>query len=136
MIAELRTDELATYTVEKRVVKEGDELAQYKSQRDRQRLRNWLGALLKEHDVIIFYIDEDDGLEKFVIGTSKGYDIEKIQIPVIKESWLGEEQDTYHHIPFVSMPDRTPYYIHADDITKFIVKCDNVIEISKKTKLF
>jgi hypothetical protein len=136
MIAELRTDELATYTVEKRVVKEGDELAQYKSQRDRQRLRNWLGALLKEHDVIIFYIDEDDGLEKFVIGTSKGYDIEKIQIPVIKESWSGEEQDTYHHIPFVSVPDRTPYYIHADDITKFIVKCDNVIEISKKTKLF
>lgn len=136
MIAELRTDELATYTVEKRVVKEGDEMAQYKSQRDRQKLISWLGALLKEHDVIIFYIDEDDGLEKFVIGTSKGYNIEKIEIPVIKESWLGEEQDTYHHIPFVSMPDRTPYYIHADDITRFIVKCDNIIEISKKTKLF
>lgn len=136
MIAELRTDELVTYTVEKRVVKEGDDMAQYKSQRDRQRLRNWLGALLKEHDVVIFYTDEDDGLEKFVIGTTKNYNVEAIEIPVVKESWLGEIEDTYHHIPFISMPDRVPYYIHADDVTRFIVKNDKINEISKKTKLF
>lgn len=136
MIKELRTDELVTYTVEKRKVTEGDDMAQYKSQRDRQRLRNWLNALLKEHDVLIFYVDEDDGIEKFVIGTTKDFNTEAFEIPVIKESWLGEVEDSYHHVPFVSMPDRTPYYIHADDITKFILKNDKIIEISKKTKLF
>lgn len=136
MIKELRTEELVTYTVEKRTVKEGDDMAQYKSQRDRQRLRNWLRALLKEHDVILFYIDEDDGLEKFVIATLNGYNEDAIEIPVIKEDWLGEIQDSYHHIPFVSVPDQTPYYIHADDITRFIVKNEKINEISKKTKLF
>jgi len=136
MIAELRTDELVTYTVHKREVKEGDDMAQYKSQKDRQRLRNWLHALLKEHDVIIFYIDEDDNVEKCIIGTLKGFNEDVMDIPVVKESWLGEVEDSYHHIPFVSVPDGTPYYIHADDITKFILKNDKLNEISKKTKLF
>lgn len=136
MLHELRTDELVTYTVEKRAVKEGDETAQYKSQRDRQRLRNWLRALLKEHDVLIFYVDEDDGIEKFVIATTKDYNEEAIEIPVVNEDWLGEMQETYHHVPFVSVPDRTPYYIHVDDITRFVLKNDKIMEISKKTKLF
>lgn len=136
MLHELRTDELVTYTVEKRKVAEGDETALYKSQRDRQRLRSWLCVLLKEHDVLIFYVDEDDGIEKFVIGTTKGYNEEAMEIPVVEEDWLGEIEKTYHHVPFVSVPDRTPYYIHADDITRFVLKNDNIIEISKKAKLF
>ena len=136
MITELRTDELVTYEVKKREVEQGDEMAQYKSQKDRQRLRNWLRALLKEHDVLIFYVDEDDGIEKFVIGTLKGFNEDVLNIPVVKESWLGEIEDSYHHIPFVSVPERTPYYIHADDITKFVLKNDKINEISKKTKLF
>lgn len=136
MIHELRTDELVTYTVEKRKVAEGDETAQYKSQRDRQRLRNWLRALLKEHDVLIFYVDEDDGIEKFIIATTKGYNEEAMEIPVIEEEWLGEIEKTYHHVPFVSVPDRTPYYIHVDDITKFVLKNDKINEISNKTRLF
>lgn len=136
MITELRTAELVTYTVEKRKVKDGDEMAQYKSQRDRQRLRNWLNALLQETEVLIFYIDEDDGIEKFVIATTNGFNKDAIEIPVIKESWLGEVEDSYHHIPFVSVPDNTPYYIHADDITRFVLKNDKINEISKKTKLF
>ena len=136
MITELRTDELVTYEVKKREVEQGDEMAQYKSQKDRQRLRNWLRALLKEHDVLIFYVDEDDGIEKFVIGTLKGFNEDVMNIPVVKESWLGEIEDSYHHIPFVSVPERTPYYIHADDITKFVLKNDKINEISKKTKLF
>lgn len=136
MIRELRTDELAIYTVEKRKVKEGDETALYKSQRDRQRLRNWLRALLKEHDVLIFYIDEDDSVEKFVVGTTKGYNEEVMEIPVVDEDWLGEIQKTHHHLPFVSVPDETPYYIHVDDITRFVLKNDNIIKISNETKLF
>lgn len=136
MITELRTDELVTYEVKKREVEPGDEMAQYKSQKDRQRLRNWLRALLKEHDVLIFYVDEDDGIEKFVIGTLKGFNEDVMNIPVVKESWLGEIEDSYHHIPFVSVPECTPYYIHADDITKFVLKNDKINEISKKTKLF
>lgn len=136
MIHELRTDELVTYTVEKRKVKDGDEMAQYKSQRDRQRLRNWLNALLKEHDVLIFYVDEDDGVEKFVVATTKGFNTDAIEIPVVNEDWLGEIQESYHHVPFVSMPDQTPYYIHVDDITRFVLKNDKINEISRKTKLF
>ena len=136
MLSELQTNDLVTYEVKKRKVEEGDEMAQYKSQKDRQRLRNWLNGLLQENDVIIFYIDDEDGLEKTVIGTTKGFNKDLIEIPTIKESWLGEIEDSYHHVPFVSVPDETPYYIHCDDITKFILKCDNISEVSKKTKLF
>lgn len=136
MISELRTNELVTYTVEKRKVKEGDPTSLYKSQKDREMLRNWLRALLKEHDVMIFYIDEDDGKEKFVIGTTKGYNEDVMKIPVYDEDWLGEIQKTYHHVPFVSVPDETPYHIHLDDITKFVLKNDKILEISNKTVLF
>lgn len=136
MIHELWTNELVTYTIEKRIVKEGDDMSQYKSQKDRQKIRSWLTALLKEHEVLIFYIDEDDGLEKFVIGTTKDFNEELIEIPVIQESWLGETEETHHHVRFVSMPDRTPYYIHVDDISKFVLKNDNIHKISRKTTLF
>ena len=136
MIQELRTSELVTYTVKKRKVKEGDVTSLYKSQKDRETLRNWLRALLKEHDVIIFYIDEDDGKEKFVIGTTKGFNEDVMQIPVIEEDWLGETMQTYHHVPFVSVPDNTPYHIHLDDITKFVLRSDKIQEISDKTLLF
>jgi hypothetical protein len=136
MLHELNTNDLVTYIVETRVVKEGDETALYKFQRDRQRLRNWLVALLKENDVIIFYNDEDTGLEKFVIATTVGYDESLIEIPTITETFGDETCEVHHHLPFVSVPDGTPYYIHVNDITRFILKNDKVYEISKKTRLF
>jgi hypothetical protein len=136
MIHETRTNDLVTYTVEKRKVKEGDPTSLYKSQKDRESLRNWLRALLKENDVMIFYIDEDDGKEKFIIGTNKGFNEDVMKIPVIDEDWLGEIQPTYHHVPFISVPDQKPLHIHLDDITKFVLKNDKIIEISNKTVLF
>ena len=79
-------------------------------------------------------------LHKFSWNSVKLWNLSRnkdlIEIPVIKESWLGEIEDSYHHIPFVSVPDSTPYYIHCDDITKFVLKNDKIQEISKKTKLF
>lgn len=136
MLQELYTNDLVTYTVEKRVVKEGDDTALYKFYRDRQRLRNWLNALLKENDVVMFYIDEDDGLEKFVVATTAGFDETLIEIPTVTETFGGESYETYYHVPFVRVPDATPYYIHVDDITRFILKNNNINEISKKTRLF
>jgi hypothetical protein len=136
MLHELNTNELVTYIVEKREVKDGDETALYKFMRDRQRLRNWLIALLKENDVIVFYNDEDTGLEKFVIATTAGYDESLIEIPTVIETFRDDSYETHYHLPFVSVPDGTPYYIHVDDITKFILKNDKIREISKKTRLF
>jgi hypothetical protein len=136
MLRELHTNDLVTYFVETRVVNEGDETALYKFLRDRQRLRNWLVALLKENDVIIFYTDEDDGLEKFIIATTAGFDESLIEIPKVTETFGDESYETYYHLPFVSVPDGTPYYIHVDDITKFILKNNKIHEISNKTRLF
>lgn len=136
MLHEINTDEFVIYKVEKREVKDGDETALYKFLRDRQRLRNWLRALLKEKEVIIFYIDEDDGLEKYVMATTMGYNEEAFEIPKIIETFRDESYETYYHLPFVSVPDRTPYYIHVDDITQFILTNKNINEISKKTRLF
>lgn len=136
MLRELRTEDLVTYIVEKRAVEEGDDTALYKFYRDRQRLRNWLNALLKENDVIIFYTDEDDGLEKHIIATTQGFDETLIEIPTVVETFGDESYETFYHIPFVSVPDATPYYIHADDITRFILKNNKINEISRKTRLF
>jgi hypothetical protein len=59
-----------------------------------------------------------------------------MQIPEYDEDWLGEIQKTYHHVPFISVPDATPLHIHLDDITKFVLKNDKILEISNKTVLF
>ena len=136
MLQELITEELAIYKVKKREVKEGDETALFKSLRDRQKLRNWLRALLKENDVILFYIDEDDGLEKYVVATTQGYDENVFDIPTVTETFRDNSYETFHHLAFVSVPDYTPYYIHVDDITQFILKNSKVTEISNKTKLW
>ena len=135
MISELYTDELVIYSVNKREVKEGDETALYKFYRDRQKARNWLTHLLQNNDVIIFYIEEDDDTEHFVVGTLQGYDPDKFEIPASTEEWRGREYETVHHVPFISLPDKTPYYIHVDDITRFICKNDKITEISNSISL-
>lgn len=136
MLHEINTDELVTYVVETRAVQEGDDTALYKFQRDRQRLRNWLNALLAENEIVLFYLDEDDGLEKCIIASTKGYDINMFDVPTVRETFLDDEYEAIHHLAFVSLPDHTPYYIHLDNITKFILKNNNISDISRRTILF
>jgi len=133
-VKEIYTDDLVLYTVEKRNIK--DEYTEYKALKDRHKIKNWLNALLQENEVIIFYFDEDEQIEKNIIATSKGLLPEDYNIPTVKEEAFGEEYDTTHHIGFLTMPDRVPHYLHVDDITKFILKNDNVSEISNKTTLY
>lgn len=135
MISELYTDDLVIYTVNKREVKKDDDTALYKFLRDRQKARNWLTHLLKHNEVVIFYIEEDDNTEQFVIGTLQGYDPDAFDVPMSLEEWRGKKYDAIHHVPFISLPDKTPYYIHVDDITRFICKNDKITEISNSISL-
>lgn len=133
MIIEYGTEDLIVYKIDKRSI--SDDYTLRKSQLDRQKLRVWLQALLKENDVIIFYIDDETNTEKYVIATTKDYDETAFDVPKTIEKYRDEEYETYYHVPFVSVPDRTPYYIALDDITQFILKNQKINEISKKTRL-
>lgn len=134
MITELFTDDFGIYTVRKRKIT--DDTSLYKSQRDRQKLRNFLKALLRENEVVIFYIDEDDGLEKFVVATTRLVNDELFDLPVVIETFRDEKYEAVHCVGFVSVPDNTPYYINVDDITRFLLKNDKILEISSNTRLF
>jgi len=134
MISELNTDELVVYTVNRREVNDGDETALFKFYRDRQKLRNWLLALLHETDVVIFYIEEDE-TEQHLIATLKNFDINMFDLPVSTEEWRGKKYEAQHHVPLIRMPDETPFYIHLDTITRFICKNDKIDEISNKISM-
>lgn len=131
---EIRTNELVIYEVMHKEVK--DETSAFKDFRSKVKSVNWINALLAEHDVVIFYKDEEDGLEKQIIGTMKDYNKEAFDLPSEVVTILGEDEEVVLNVPFVSLPDKVPYYIHINDITKIITKNDNITEISKKTVLF
>lgn len=129
MINEYITNELAIYTVEKREII--DDYTLVKSNKDRKKLRSWLTKLMEEHDVVIFYMD-DDGLEKFIIGTLKDADPRYLEVPTTTETTRKGTIEAVHHIAFLTHPGRQHQYIHLDHITRFIVKNDKLGELSKK----
>jgi hypothetical protein len=65
---ELRTNEYFTFTQKLRDVGD-DPYLKHKAIKDRQKARELLNGLLKDREVIIFYLD--DGVEKNIIGTLK-----------------------------------------------------------------
>jgi hypothetical protein len=130
MIQEIVTEDLAIYKIKKREIV--DDYTLRKSQIDRQKLRIWIKCLLRENDVIIFYVDDETQIEQFIVGTTKSYNDSAFDVPKTIEKYRDEEYETYYHIPFMAVPECIPYYISVDDITQFIVKNKNINEISKK----
>jgi hypothetical protein len=129
MLTEYITNELAIYTLQPREVV--DDYTLVKANKDRKKLLVWLTLLMQEHDVIIFYMD-DDGLEKFIIGTLKDADPRYLNTPTSTETTNRGTVEALHHIAFLTHPGRQHQYLHLDHITRFIVKNDKITEISRK----
>lgn len=123
MLSETITAEFSIYVQQLREPK--DDYAKRKVQKDRQKLRVMINALLEDREVIIFY--KDNEVEKQVIGTKKK--------PVPQEEWPplpdlpktieiinNKEVPEIHHCAFWLYPLREPILIHLDQITKFIVR--------------
>jgi len=134
MFSEIFTDDLAVYTVVPREIT--DDTALYKFQRDRQKKRKFIQELLKHNEIMIFYIEEEDGLEKFVVATLKNIDVDAFDLPEAIDEWRNNTYQVKHHVPFISVPDKTPFYIHVDDITKIVLRNENIQEVTKNLKLW
>lgn len=122
MLAELLTHDFITFTQTLREPK--DDYAKRKVQKDRLKVKELLDGLLRNREVIIFYLK--DGVEHQIIGTTKKYVEAEIwpelhDAPVSIEVVNNLEVEEFHHCQLWSMPDRTPMTIHLDTITKFVV---------------
>jgi hypothetical protein len=129
MLTELCTNEYVIYDVKIRVAK--DAYSERKIQKDIRKLEKWLHALLDHHEVIIFYRDDDK--ETVVVGSRipPHNGLELLISPLEDEIVNGKTNKVANHCCFFTVPGRVPMMIHFNNITKFIVKIDNVAEISK-----
>ena len=125
---ELRTNEYFTFTQKLRDVGD-DPYLKHKAIKDRQKARELLNGLLKDREIVIFYLE--DGVEKSIIGTlkkllAKEYWPPLLPIPQslvsINEALVPQE----HHISFWEFPSREARLIHIDSITKVITKLDGL----------
>lgn len=129
MIHELTSNDFVTYEVKDRKIK--DPYTARKAQKDRKKLVIWLEALLKDREVIIFFMDGEE--ERSIIATLKDYE-ELPSAPMNIEIINNKVKLQMHYIRCYEQPTRTPYVIHTDNITKFITRSEGVLEISRKTR--
>lgn len=128
MLHETFTDEYVIYRVELRKPKL-DDYSKRKRMKDQIKLQRWLTTLLQHHEVIIFY--DDNGEEKGVIGTLTRGEGEFPDAPVEVIFIKSRSSIMFNYCRFYTCPKLEPMTIHLDKIKKFIVKNDNISEISK-----
>lgn len=127
-LQELRSNDYYTFTQKLRETGD-DPYLKHKAIKDRQKARELLTALLKDREVIIFYLENNS--EKTIIGTLKKL-VEKeywpplLPVPKslvsINDSLVSQE----HHIAFWEFPAKESRLIHIDTITKFIVRSEGL----------
>ena len=125
---ELRSNEYYSFTQKLRETKD-DPYLKHKAIKDRQKARELLNGLLKDREVIIFYLD--DGIEKTIIGTlkkllEKEYWPELESIPKTLVSINDQLVPQEHHVAFWEIPLKEARLIHIDSITKFMTKLDGI----------
>jgi hypothetical protein len=123
-LQELRSNEYFIYTQKLRDAGD-DPYLKHKAIKDRQKARELLNGLLKDREVIIFYLD--NGVEKNIIGTlkkllEKEYWPELESIPKTLVSINDQLVPQEHHVAFWEIPLREARLIHIDSITKFMTK--------------
>jgi hypothetical protein len=125
---ELRTNEYFTFTQKLRETGD-DPYLKHKAIKDRQKARELLNGLLRDREVIIFYLE--DGVEKTMIGTLKKLLAKEVWPPLlpIPQSLVSINQilvPQEHHIAFWEFPLREARLLHIDSITKFMTKLDGL----------
>jgi len=133
MLQEIGTNEFITYIVKKR--NPSDPYNERKIQKDRKKMLIWIKNLLENFEVIIFYLD--NGIEKSKIGSMKTIYGPLPGGNISIEYVAGRPILEFQYCQFFEEPTREPHSIHADLITKFVVKNDpKVSELSKKLEFF
>ena len=129
MIHEIYTDEYVIYTVVARKPKT-DNYSKKKIMKDRIKLSRWLKTLLQHCEVMIIY--DDNGVEKIEVGTLvKGF-AEFPDAPLETITIMNKTKLLFNYCRFYTVPKLEPRSVHLDKIKKFIVKNDNVTELSNK----
>jgi hypothetical protein len=129
-LVELYTNDLCLYTVEPRKNKT-DEYTQRKIQKDRTKLYTWITELLKQNEIVLFY--KEDGVEKNCICTIRGYEDKLPNAPLSSVHYRGDDFVQLHYLRVIDLSNgRIPKIIHIDDVTKFILKNDNVSDIAQE----
>ncbi len=127
-LQELRSNDYFTFTQKLRDTGD-DPYLKHKAIKDRQKARELLIGLMKDREVIIFYLE--DNSEKTIIGTLKKL-LEKeywpplIPVPKSLVSINDVLVPQEHHIAFWEFPLKESRLIHIDTITKFIVRSDGL----------
>lgn len=131
MIHEISDGEFCTFLLVDRKIK--DEYTYRKAQKDRRKLQLWLDALLKDRNVIIFYLE--DGEEKMVIGSRKEIFGELPQTPMNLEVVNKKVRLQSFYCTFFELPTRKPMAVNINALTRFIVRQEGLSELSSRTRL-
>lgn len=133
MLQEIGTAEFITYVVKRR--HPSDLYNERKIQKDRKKMLIWINNLLANFEVIVFYLE--NGTEKSKIGSMKTTYGPLPGGNISVELVAGRPILEFQYCQFFEEPTKEPHSIHADLITKFMVKNDpKVSEISKKLEFF
>ena len=130
MLHELCSGEYTTYTVINREPK--DDYVKRKVQKDRKKLLKWLDAVLKNREAIIFYTQ--DGIEKMTIASLTEQFDPFPDMPLNVEIVNGQEVLEMQYCFMYERPSRAQLILHADQITKFIVRSEGLSELGKTVR--
>lgn len=133
MLHELCTGEYTTYTVINRVPK--DDYIKRKIQKDRNKLMKWMNALLKNREVILFY-KQDDVEKMSIVSLIEIFGTMPDDIPMNVEIVNNKEVLEMQHFVMYERPSREQIVIHADQITKFIVRTEGLSELHKTIRWY
>ena len=127
MLHELCTGEYTIFTVVNRVPK--DDYIKRKVQKDRKKLLKLLNALLRDREVIISYVEDD--VEKTSVASLVETFDEFPDMPLSTEIVNNQAVLEMQYCFMYERPSRAQIVIHADQITKFIVRSEGLSELSK-----
>lgn len=130
MLHELCTGEYTIYSVITRDAK--DDYARRKVQKDRKKLLKWLNAILENREVIVFY--KQDDVEKFAVTSLMEKFDDFPEMPHTVEIINNQEVLEMQYCFMYELPSRTQLVLHADQITKFIVRTAGLSDLSKTVR--
>jgi hypothetical protein len=130
MLHELCTGEYTVFTVVNRAPK--DDYIKRKVQKDRKKLLKLLNAILLDREVIITYMEDE--IEKTTVASLIETFDEFPNMPLSTEIVNNQAVLEMQYCFMYERPSRTQIVIHADQITKFIVRTEGLSELSKSIR--
>ena len=127
MLHELCTGEYTVFTVVNRAPK--DDYIKRKVQKDRKKLLKLLNAILLDREVIISYMEDD--IERTTVASLIEIFDDFPDMPLTTEIVNNVAVLEMQYCFMYERPSRKQIVIHADQITKFIVRSEGLSALSK-----